>query len=109
MTKNNSAAQATNKKQYDPCKSKPYNRYNGIHYILERERFLQSKPVYKNKSAAAAAKACFLDSVTGYELLDLPDIPRRYAGLNLPHDMPGECYYFWTSSFHLSVSNTSNF
>ena len=110
MTKINSAAQATNKKQYDPLKSKPYNRNNDNYRILERERFLKSQSGYNSKSAAAAAaEACSLDSVTSCEFLDPPDLPPRYASLDLPHDMPGECYYFWTSSFHLSVSNTSNF
>ena len=45
----------------------------------------------------------FLDSVIGYKLLDLPGLPPQYVSLDLHHDMPGECYYSWASSFHLRI------
>ena len=88
MTKNSNAAAAT-KPKYDPCKSKPYNRYN-IYYILERERFLQSHLTYNPKATDAYSYAT---ANTGYESLEgLPDLPPRYATLELSPDwyMPGE-------------------
>lgn len=85
MTKSKGAANAT---KYDPCKSRPYNRYN-IYYILERERFLQSNSKYKSK----AADACSANIITGYEDIgDLPSLPPQYAKIELSSDwyMPGK-------------------
>lgn len=76
-------------KKYDPCKSRPYNRYN-IYYILERERFLQSRPKYKS---AVDKDTCCVDIITGYEHLgDLPPVPLCYANVRLSPDwyMPGK-------------------
>ncbi|KAL7529178.1 hypothetical protein ACHAXR_002834 [Thalassiosira sp. AJA248-18] len=91
MSKNSNADAATDEK-YNPCKGKPYNRYN-IYYILEREKILQSNPKYCSKTAAAAAAdACPADFITGYENLQMPSLPPRYAHLNLSYDwyMPGK-------------------
>mmetsp|Transcript_31605 Transcript_31605/g.53902 ORF Transcript_31605/g.53902 Transcript_31605/m.53902 type:complete len:268 (+) Transcript_31605:154-957(+) len=89
--KTSNAAPGTNKSNHDPCKNKPYNRYN-IFYILERERFLQSNPSYKTSIAGSTAAASSPNIVTGYENLDLPDLPQRYAHLDLAFDwyMPGK-------------------
>ena len=76
------------KKKYDPCKSRPYNCYQ-IYYIVERELFLQSHSNYKAVHASAAAGGL---PITGYENLTVPDLPIRYACLDLASDwyMPGE-------------------
>ena len=76
------------KKKYDPCKSRPYNCYQ-IYYIVERELFLQSHSNYKAVDASAAAGGL---PITGYENLTVPDLPIRYACLDLASDwyMPGE-------------------
>ena len=86
-TKTNSATSSSKKKKYDPFESKPYNLYN-IYYILERELFLQSNSEYQSKDASVIPS----NFITGYEYIDLPDLPTRYASLDLPFDwyMPGE-------------------
>ena len=87
MAKSNNAAAST---RYDPCKSRPYNRYN-IYYILERNLLLQSNSEFKSKETTDAS--CSANFITGYEnLRDIPALPSRYAKLELSHDwyMPGE-------------------
>ena len=64
-------------------------------------RFLRFKSSYKRKTTTADTDACSLDTVTGHKILDLPDLPPRYASLDFPRDMPGECYRFWASSFQV--------
>mmetsp|Transcript_35325 Transcript_35325/g.59978 ORF Transcript_35325/g.59978 Transcript_35325/m.59978 type:complete len:290 (+) Transcript_35325:1-870(+) len=93
MMNTSTATQWKSNNKYDPCKNKPYNRYN-IYYMLERERFLQSKPNYKANAnnPDTASDASSSNIITGYENLDLPDLPQRYAHLNLAFDwyMPGK-------------------
>lgn len=85
---NPSAAKSTTNinQKYDPCEIKPYNCYN-IYFILERERFLQSNSDYKRKTTPPRS-----NFITGYELLDMPDLPPRFENLDLPYDwyMPGK-------------------
>lgn len=93
-------------RKYNACEVRPYNRYN-IYYILEREHFLQCDAGYRREKKALERRAAAagahgeggnsagskLESIlTGYEHLDLPDLPPRYEGLVLPHDWfsPGE-------------------
>ncbi|KAL7531214.1 hypothetical protein ACHAXR_003906 [Thalassiosira sp. AJA248-18] len=86
----NAACAATGKKKHDdPCIGKPYNRYN-IYFILERERFLQSNSKYSSKTAVS--DACSANFITGYENLDLPNLPKRYECIDLPRGwyMPGK-------------------
>eukprot|EP00580_Thalassiosira_gravida_P016200 CAMPEP_0201658206 /NCGR_PEP_ID=MMETSP0494-20130426/1182_1 /ASSEMBLY_ACC=CAM_ASM_000839 /TAXON_ID=420259 /ORGANISM="Thalassiosira gravida, Strain GMp14c1" /LENGTH=247 /DNA_ID=CAMNT_0048135171 /DNA_START=29 /DNA_END=772 /DNA_ORIENTATION=- len=87
MVKTTTAASATNKKKNDSSEVKPYNRYN-IYFILERQHFLQSNTSYKQSTPAAPSS----NFITGYESLDLPDLPPRYTSLDLPFDwyMPGK-------------------
>lgn len=88
-TNTNSATSSPKKKNKDPLETKPYNRYN-IFYILERELFLQSNSGYQRKRNDDHAIP--LNFTTGYEDIDLPDLPPRFASLDLPFDwyMPGK-------------------
>ena len=47
-------------------------------------RFLRFKSSYKRKTTTADTDACYLDSVTGHNVIDLPDLPPRYESLDLP-------------------------
>lgn len=90
-------------KQHDPCETKPYNRYN-VFYILERERFLQSNYNYKRKTVPPPS-----NFITGYELLDMPDLPPRYENLDLPYDwhMPGK--HKATKRYHTKSHGLASF
>lgn len=66
----------------DPRKNRPLNRFN-LYYILERERLLQSSSDYKPGQSNAPLPPGI---ITGYEGLELPELPPRYSHLELPKD-----------------------
>ena len=73
--------------------TKPYNRYN-VYYKLERRLLLQSKMDFTPRNDIAnSSERNSSKMITGYEGLQLPDLPFRYRNLVLAHDwyMPGKC------------------
>ena len=89
------------KVQYNPCQARPYNRYN-IFYILERERTLQSRiRHYRGQDSHNTTVPGNENSLTGYEYLEIPDLPLRYDGVTMQPGwyLPGEYIY---CTLHLS-------
>mmetsp|Transcript_32372 Transcript_32372/g.77359 ORF Transcript_32372/g.77359 Transcript_32372/m.77359 type:complete len:505 (-) Transcript_32372:194-1708(-) len=87
-TRKYKTAQERRTEAADPRKNRPLNRFN-LYYILERERLLQSSAEYKPGQSNQPLPPGI---ITGYEGLELPDLPPRYSHLELPKDwfVPGK-------------------
>ena len=66
----------------DPRRNRPLNRFN-LYYIIERERLLQSIDGYQPDEADGQLPP---DIVTGYEGLELPELPKRYRHIKIADD-----------------------
>ena len=62
--------------------SRPHNYYN-VYFILERERLLQEKATGAIVSRRRDQNSSFDLAASGYDSMDLPDLPPRYQGLSL--------------------------
>lgn len=74
-----------------PAEFRTYNRYN-IYFTLERENFVLAKGGVTKWSTMDKAKSASKQSARhGYENLNLPPFPPRFANLNVPDDwcVPG--------------------
>ena len=89
----NNPAEATSKSHFrierpsssealDRRHNRPLNRFN-LYYIIERERLLQSIDGYQPDEADGPLPP---DIVTGYEGLQLPELPMRYRHIEIAHD-----------------------
>lgn len=90
----NSGAKATSKSHFrierprsaaealDPRLNRPLNRFN-LYYIIERERLLQSLDGYQPDEADGPLPP---DIVTGYEGLQLPELPKKYRHIEIAED-----------------------
>lgn len=87
-TRKYKTAQERRTEASDPRKNRPLNRFN-LYYILERERLLQSSAEYKPGQSNQPLPPGI---ITGYEGLELPELPPRYSHLELPKDwfVPGK-------------------
>ena len=66
----------------DPRRNRPLNRFN-LYYIIERERLLQSINGYQPEPADGPLPP---DIVTGYEGLQLPELPMKYRHIEIAED-----------------------
>ena len=66
----------------DPRRNLPLNRYN-LYCILERQRLVQSNPDYRPSENEGKLPG---DIYTGYEGMQLPQLPPRYQHLVIADD-----------------------